>query len=137
MLRITPTLCLPLSECVLFAVRAQGAGGQHVNKVSSAIHLRFDVHASSLPEAIKHRLLQQADRRLNDAGVLIIKAQQHRSQALNRSEALERLAERIRLALRVPAVRHATRPTRASQRRRVEEKISRGRIKALRRSPAE
>jgi ribosome-associated protein len=122
---------------VLFAVRAQGAGGQHVNKVSSAIHLRFDVHASSLPEAIKHRLLQQADRRLNDAGVLIIKAQQHRSQALNRSEALERLAERIRLALRVPAVRHATRPTRASQRRRVEEKISRGRIKALRRSPAE
>ena len=137
MLRITPTLCLPLSECVLFAVRAQGAGGQHVNKVSSAIHLRFDVHASSLPEAIKHRLLQQADRRLNDAGVLIIKAQQHRSQALNRSEALERLAERIRLALRVPAVRHATQPTRASQRRRVEEKISRGRIKALRRSPAE
>jgi ribosome-associated protein len=114
------------------AIRAQGAGGQNVNKVSSAIHLRFDVHASSLPAEVKARLLACNDQRLTDTGVVVIKAQRFRSQERNREDALARLAELVDAAATLPTMRHATRPTRGSQRRRVDAKVQRGRIKAAR-----
>jgi len=120
------------SEVEISAVRAQGAGGQNVNKVSSAIHLRFDVAASSLPEAVKARLLGRADRRLSDEGVIVIKAQRHRSQDLNRRDALARLNELVARAAHVPTPRRPTRPTRASRERRLEGKSVRGQIKAAR-----
>jgi ribosome-associated protein len=132
MLRITDTLSLPLDEIEWEAIRAQGAGGQKVNKTSSAVHLRFDVAASSLPEDCKQRLLEVRDRRLSREGVWVIKAQRHRSQEANREDALQRLASLIAAALDVPTPRRATRPTRASQRRRIEGKVQRGRLKALR-----
>lgn len=132
MLRITETLSLPLDEIEWEAIRAQGAGGQKVNKTSSAVHLRFDVAASSLPEDCKQRLLEVRDRRLSREGVWVIKAQRHRSQEANREDALQRLASLIAAALDVPTPRRATRPTRASQRRRIEGKVQRGRLKALR-----
>jgi len=113
-------------------VRSAGAGGQNVNKVSSAVHLRFDVVASSLPDWLKARLLRMQDQRLTREGVIVLKAQQHRSQEMNRAEALERLARIVDDASHVPKARRATRPTRASKRRRLEGKIRRGRIKALR-----
>ncbi len=112
------------------AIRAQGAGGQNVNKVSNAVHLRFDVRASSLPEALKERLLGLRDQRISDEGVVVIKAQQHRSLEKNREEALARLVELIEAAALVPRVRRPTKPTRASQRRRLEGKALRGGIKA-------
>ncbi len=118
------------SEVEISAVRAQGAGGQNVNKVSSAIHLRFDVAASSLPEAVKARLLARSDRRLSEEGVLVIKAQRHRSQELNRRDALERLNALVAKAAEVPLVRKPTRPTRASKRRRLEAKGQRSEVKA-------
>lgn len=118
------------AEVSFSAIRAQGAGGQNVNKVSNAVHLRFDVRASSLPEALKERLLALRDQRISDDGVVVIKAQQHRSLEKNRAEALARLTELIEAAADVPRVRRPTKPTRASQRRRLEGKALRGGIKA-------
>lgn len=134
MLVVNETLNLPLAEIELSAIRSQGAGGQHVNKTSSAIHLRFDIAASSLPDQIKARLLLRADQRTTIDGVIVIKAQQHRSQEQNREAALQRLRLLILKAAHVPVVRRATKPTRSSQRKRVDGKTLRGRVKTLRRS---
>ena len=135
MLKITDQLSLADDEVEISAIRAQGAGGQNVNKVSSAIHLRFDVRASSLPDAVKRRLLLKADQRITSDGVVVIKAQNHRSQDKNRSEALARLAELIKAALRVPRKRIPTKPGRAAKERRIESKKKRGLTKKLRGKP--
>ena len=115
------------------AVRAQGAGGQNVNKITSTIHLRFDVMASSLPSEVKQRLLARADQRMTKQGVLVIKAQQYRTQAQNREDALQRLQQWVQQALQVDKPRRATKPRRASQTKRVNRKVEHGRTKALRR----
>jgi ribosome-associated protein len=114
------------------AIRAQGAGGQNVNKVSSAVHLRFDIAASRLPDAVKARLLAQGDQRISSDGVVVIKAQRYRSQDRNREDAMRRLQELVDAATAVAPPRKPTRPTRNSQRRRVDAKVLRGRIKAAR-----
>ena len=124
-------------EVEFTAIRAQGCGGQNVNKVSNAIHLRFDIAASSLPEEIKARLLVLRDQRVSADGIVVIKAQKHRSLARNREDGLLRLRELIDLAAFVPRTRRPTKPSRSSQRQRIETKVKRGLVKALRRPVSE
>ncbi len=132
MISLDESVTLDEDELEFMPIRAQGAGGQNVNKVSSAIHLRFDVAASSLPAFYKERLLQYRDQRISKDGVIVIKAQRHRTQELNREDAIARLVELIQTATRVDKPRRPTRPTRSSQRKRVDGKTQRGAIKALR-----
>jgi ribosome-associated protein len=129
---MTAPITIHESEVTVTAIRAQGAGGQNVNKVSSAIHLRFDIHASSLPDDVKERLLCLHDSRITQDGVIILKAQQHRTQDMNRMDAFMRLHELVNSVAKPPRVRRATKPTRASKVRRLEGKSQRSGIKANR-----
>lgn len=134
MLRITSSIFIPDHEIDVHAIRSQGAGGQNVNKVSTAIHLRFDIRASSLPQRCKDELLKLLDHRISGDGVITIKAQQFRTQERNRDEALERLCALIQRVTIPRKKRKATAPTRSSQNRRIESKKRQGRLKALRKT---